>query len=153
MNKSSCLSLVSNAILYWNTRRITDIMDHLRQHGEEIAEETWARTPITRCPLTLTLPATTPDRDFPQASDCGPYRTQRPGRGAATKFVAFRSASRDREPLPRLSWGQILWHDVLRPLYRHGAGHGRCRGVTFAAGRRPGGRLRKFVSQNAGQMG
>jgi len=28
MNKASCLSLVSNAILYWNTLKITDIQNH-----------------------------------------------------------------------------------------------------------------------------
>ena len=42
MNKASSLSLVSNAILYWNTRKITDIVDNLRQHGAEIANDTLA---------------------------------------------------------------------------------------------------------------
>jgi hypothetical protein len=36
MNKASCLSLVSNAILYWNTLKITDIVDQLRAQGEEV---------------------------------------------------------------------------------------------------------------------
>jgi len=36
MNKASCLSLVSNAILYWNTLKITDLVDTLRRHGAEI---------------------------------------------------------------------------------------------------------------------
>jgi TnpA family transposase len=31
MNKASCLSLVSNAILYWNTIKINDIVENLRQ--------------------------------------------------------------------------------------------------------------------------
>lgn len=36
MHKASCLSLVSNAILYWNTLKITDIVDQLRARGEEV---------------------------------------------------------------------------------------------------------------------
>lgn len=40
MNKASCLSLVSNAILYWNTLKIDDIVESLRQQGEDIDDET-----------------------------------------------------------------------------------------------------------------
>ena len=40
MNKASCLSLVSNAILYWNTIKINDIVENLRSHGEDIESET-----------------------------------------------------------------------------------------------------------------
>jgi TnpA family transposase len=40
MNKASCLSLVSNAILYWNTIKINDIVQTLRQQGEVIDDET-----------------------------------------------------------------------------------------------------------------
>jgi TnpA family transposase len=40
MNKASCLSLVCNAILYWNTIKINDIVESLRQQGEEIDDET-----------------------------------------------------------------------------------------------------------------
>jgi len=40
MNKASCLSLVSNAILYWNTININDIVEGLRSQGEDIDEET-----------------------------------------------------------------------------------------------------------------
>ena len=40
MNKASCLSLVSNAILYWNTIQIHDLVEGLRQRGEEIDNET-----------------------------------------------------------------------------------------------------------------
>jgi TnpA family transposase len=40
MNKASCLSLVSNAILYWNTIRINEIVENLRSQGEEIDKET-----------------------------------------------------------------------------------------------------------------
>ena len=40
MNKASCLSLVSNAILYWNTVKINDIVQSLRGRGEIIEDET-----------------------------------------------------------------------------------------------------------------
>ncbi len=40
MNKASCLSLVSNAILYWNTIKINDIVTNLRTQGEVIEDET-----------------------------------------------------------------------------------------------------------------
>ena len=40
MNKASSLSLVSNAILYWNTLKIDKIVTSLRQQGEEIDDDT-----------------------------------------------------------------------------------------------------------------
>lgn len=40
MNKSSCLSLVSNAVLYWNTVKITEIINQLKNNGEEISDRT-----------------------------------------------------------------------------------------------------------------
>ena len=42
MNKASCLSLVSNAILYWNTIKINDIVENFRAQGEVIENETLA---------------------------------------------------------------------------------------------------------------
>lgn len=39
MNKASCLSLASNAILYWNTIKIQGIVESLRQQGEDIDDE------------------------------------------------------------------------------------------------------------------
>ena len=39
MNKATSLSLVSNAILYWNTIKINDIVESLRQQGEDIDDE------------------------------------------------------------------------------------------------------------------
>lgn len=36
MNNASSLSLVSNAILYWNTSRISNIVDELRKQGETV---------------------------------------------------------------------------------------------------------------------
>ncbi len=40
MNKASCLSLVSNAVLYWNTVKINGIVENLRKQGESIDGET-----------------------------------------------------------------------------------------------------------------
>ena len=40
MNKASCLSLVSNAVLYWNTIKIDDIIKNMRKQGETIDDET-----------------------------------------------------------------------------------------------------------------
>jgi hypothetical protein len=39
MNKASCLSLVSNAILVWNMLHISRIVDTLRQTGTPVAAE------------------------------------------------------------------------------------------------------------------
>jgi TnpA family transposase len=43
MNKASCLSLVSNCILYWNTKKIGKIMDELKKRGIEYDEEVLTR--------------------------------------------------------------------------------------------------------------
>ena len=43
MNKASCLSLLSNAVLVWNTLRITEIVNQLRTAGQAIAEQDLAR--------------------------------------------------------------------------------------------------------------
>ena len=40
MNKARCLSLVSNAVLYWNTLKINNLVQGLRQQGEDIQDET-----------------------------------------------------------------------------------------------------------------
>lgn len=39
MNKASCLSLVSNAVLYWNTAKMGGIVARLRAQGETITDE------------------------------------------------------------------------------------------------------------------
>lgn len=39
MNKASCLSLVSNAVLYWNTIKMTEIITQLRKNGEVISNK------------------------------------------------------------------------------------------------------------------
>lgn len=43
MNKSSCLSLVSNAVLYWNTPKIGNIIDELKKQRTIVEDETIAR--------------------------------------------------------------------------------------------------------------
>jgi TnpA family transposase len=54
MNKASCLSLVSNAVLYWNTIKISDIVQNLRDRGEKIDEETLSH--ISLLPFKHVLP-------------------------------------------------------------------------------------------------
>jgi len=54
MNKASCLSLVSNAILYWNTIKINDIIENLRNQGENIDDETLSH--ISLLPFKHVLP-------------------------------------------------------------------------------------------------
>jgi TnpA family transposase len=54
MNKASCLSLVSNAILYWNTSRISDIVEGLRNQGETVDDDTLAH--ISLLPYKHALP-------------------------------------------------------------------------------------------------
>jgi len=43
MNKASCLSLLSNAVLVWNTVHIAHIVDQLRAAGHEVRDEDLAR--------------------------------------------------------------------------------------------------------------
>ena len=43
MNKASCLSLLSNAVVIWNTLRITEIVSQLRAAGHVIADQDLAR--------------------------------------------------------------------------------------------------------------
>jgi len=54
MHTASCLSLVSNAILDWNTIQSTESVDHLRAQGEAIDEET--RSPISLLPFRHVVP-------------------------------------------------------------------------------------------------
>lgn len=39
MNKASCLSLLSNAVLVWNTVRMSDIVSQLRNSGHEVSDQ------------------------------------------------------------------------------------------------------------------
>ena len=43
MNKATCLSLLSNAVLVWNTVQMTRIIEQLRASGETITTEELAR--------------------------------------------------------------------------------------------------------------
>lgn len=54
MNKASALSLVSNSILYWNTSRISNIVDKLRSQGETVDDDTLAH--ISLLPYKHVLP-------------------------------------------------------------------------------------------------
>ncbi|ETS30245.1 transposase, TnpA family [Photorhabdus khanii NC19] len=54
MNKASALSLVSNAILYWNTSRISNIVKGLRENGEVIDDDVLAH--ISLLPYKHVLP-------------------------------------------------------------------------------------------------
>lgn len=54
MNKASCLSLVSNAILYWNTLKIQGILESLQNQGEIIEDETLSH--ISLLPFKHVLP-------------------------------------------------------------------------------------------------
>jgi TnpA family transposase len=54
MNKVSCLSLVSNAILYWNTIEIDKIVNSLRLQGETIDDNTLSH--ISLLPFKHVLP-------------------------------------------------------------------------------------------------
>jgi TnpA family transposase len=48
MNKASSLSLLSNAVLVWNTLRITEIVNQMRAAGHTIADQDLARvSPLT----------------------------------------------------------------------------------------------------------
>lgn len=49
MNKVSCLSLLSNAILVWNTVHISNIVSRLREDGYTVPDETLAKvSPLLR---------------------------------------------------------------------------------------------------------
>jgi Tn3 transposase DDE domain len=43
MNKASCLSLLANAVLVWNTMAIMKIITQLQVAGETVADEDLAR--------------------------------------------------------------------------------------------------------------
>ena len=43
MNKASCLGLLSNAVLLWNSPRIAEIVNQLRATGQTIADQDLAR--------------------------------------------------------------------------------------------------------------
>lgn len=53
MNKASCLSLLSNAVLVWNTVHIARIIDQLRAAGQEVKDENLARvSPLAHAHVT-----------------------------------------------------------------------------------------------------
>jgi hypothetical protein len=46
MNKASCLSLLSNAVLFWNTIEIGNIVGQLRAAGEQIDDADLSVSPM-----------------------------------------------------------------------------------------------------------
>ena len=54
MNKASCLSLVSNAILMWNTIKIDKIIKNLESQGQVVSKETLSH--ISLLPFKHVLP-------------------------------------------------------------------------------------------------
>jgi TnpA family transposase len=48
MNKATCLSLLSNAVLIWNTMHMTRIIEQLRASGETIAPKELSRIWLSR---------------------------------------------------------------------------------------------------------
>ena len=54
MNKASALSLVSNAILYWNTSKINDIVTSLRKRGKDVDDQTLSH--VSLLPFKHVLP-------------------------------------------------------------------------------------------------
>jgi hypothetical protein len=53
MNKASCLSLLSNAVLLWNTVHIDHIVTQLRANGNLVRDEDLARvSPLFRPHIT-----------------------------------------------------------------------------------------------------
>ena len=70
MNKATCLSLLSNAVVVWNTVQMTRIIEQLRASGETITEEDLAR--ISPFASAHVIPnGTYFVRQTPQASDGG----------------------------------------------------------------------------------
>lgn len=51
MNKASALGLVSNAILYWNTSRISNIVGEIRKQDETVDDELISH--ISLCPISM----------------------------------------------------------------------------------------------------
>ena len=49
MNKASCLSLISNAVLVWNTMQIQKIVEEVHASGHPVKDEDLARvSPLLR---------------------------------------------------------------------------------------------------------
>ena len=67
MNKASSLSLISNAILYWNTSRIQNIVEDLRKQGERVEVETLSH--ISLLPYKHVLPNGTYFNDVEEWGD------------------------------------------------------------------------------------
>ena len=58
MNKATCLSLLSNAVLVWNTVHMTRIVAQLRAAGETITDEELARISPPHLPMSFPMART-----------------------------------------------------------------------------------------------
>ena len=125
-----------------------------------------ARTPITNNPVSP-YPGVACDNTgsrFPPSFRLWPLSDTAARAGCDHQVFGFPfRVARQGTPHPALCRGRFsgtMSYDRSSDVERAAAAaisahRARCpgRGVTFAAGRRPRGQLRKFVSQNAGQMG
>jgi hypothetical protein len=76
MNKASCLNLLSNAVLVWNTVRMNEIVARLRAAGETASDEDLVR--ISQLAYADVIPNGTymvdcPGRGFKMARATLPY--------------------------------------------------------------------------------
>jgi TnpA family transposase len=69
MNQASCLSLLSNAVLVWNTVRMSELVARLRAAGETVSDEDLAR--ISPLAYAHVIPTGTYVCDRPQRG-CNP---------------------------------------------------------------------------------
>ncbi len=97
MNKASALSLVSNAILYWNTSRISNIVEGLRENGEVIDDDVLAH--ISLLPYKHVLPNGT------YFVDGEPYGTEPTERAKTVSFCLNAPAGPS---------GQIIDHQAVQ---------------------------------------
>jgi len=56
MNKTSCLTVLSNAVVIWNTIHMQKIVDRLRAAGEPVKDEDLARRAPGRCFMPTLFP-------------------------------------------------------------------------------------------------
>ena len=82
MNKATCLSLLSNAVVVWNTMQMSRIIAQLRASGETITDEDLARVSPLACSHVLPngtyfSPPTALERDRSHNGDAGAVDIER----------------------------------------------------------------------------
>ena len=75
MNKASCLSLLSNAVLVWNTVQIAQIVDQLRAAGHQVRDEDLARVSPLAHAHVIPNGSYVFDRPPPEGQHCTQYAT------------------------------------------------------------------------------